>query len=234
VLSARPASLFVFTPILDGDFIRERPVEALKSGNFARVPVLFGSNSDEGSRWSATLTDPSANTSMPNATENTVFNFLRGQYPTLGHASFNDAVDLYPLKDYANSFSLQGQQMYGECRYMCTAPMITGAEISKSNPKVFQYQWASLSIDRKPDSLRYYQATITPTSSQPTERSCGHFSAHRRMQMPKIWLSSKQWGSIGHHSSRLANHLPGMALRGRCILSYSCHLRNIDQTLVSL
>ena len=138
MLLARPATLFPFTPNLDGDFIRERPVKALKSGNFARVPVLFGFNSNEGSGWSAHLTDPSANTSMPNATEVTVFNFLRGQYARLRHASFNDAVKLYPLKDYAN-FSLQGQQMYSECRYICTAPMITGAAITKSS-KVFQYQ----------------------------------------------------------------------------------------------
>ena len=139
MLLARPATLYVFAPNLDGDFIRERPVEALKSGNFARVPVLFGFNSNEGSRWSARLTDPSANTSMPNATEETVFNFLRGQYATLSNASFNDAVKLYPLKDYADSFSLQGQQMYGECRYICTAPMITGAAIRKSS-RVFLYQ----------------------------------------------------------------------------------------------
>ena len=139
MLSARPATLFVFSPSLDGDFIRERPVEALKSGNFAHVPVLYGFNSNEGSGWSASLTDPSANTSMPNATEETVLNFLQGQYPRLTHASFDDAVRLYPLKDYANSFSLQGQQMYGECRYICTALMIAGAAITKSN-KVFRYQ----------------------------------------------------------------------------------------------
>ena len=139
VLLARPATLYVFAPNLDGDFIRERPVEALKSGNFARVPVLFGFNSNEGLGWSASLADPSANTSMPNATEETVFNFLRGQYATLGNASFNDAVKLYPLKDYNNSFSLQGQQVYGECRFICTAPMVTGAAVTKSN-RVFQYQ----------------------------------------------------------------------------------------------
>ena len=139
VLLARPATLYVFAPNLDGDFIRERPVEALKSGNFARVPVLFGFNSNEGLGWSASLADPSANTSMPNATEETVLNFLRGQYATLGNASFNDAVKLYPLKDYNNSFSLQGQQVYGECRFICTAPMVTGAAVTKSN-RVFQYQ----------------------------------------------------------------------------------------------
>ena len=139
MLAARPATLFVFAPNLDGDFIRQRPVESLKSGNFACVPVLFGFNSNEGSAWSATLPDPSANTSMPNTTEATVFNFLRGQYASLDQASFDDAVKLYPLKDYASSFGLQGQQMYGECRYICTAPMITGAAIAKSS-KVFQYQ----------------------------------------------------------------------------------------------
>ncbi|KIM35872.1 hypothetical protein M413DRAFT_32110 [Hebeloma cylindrosporum] len=141
VLLARPTTLFVFSPILDGDFITERPVEAFKSGNFARVPVLFGSNSDEGSGWSAGITDPSANTSMPNATEDTVFNFLRGQYATLGHASFDDAVNLYPLKEYSNSLSLQLRQMYGECRYICTAPMITGAAIAESNMASFQYHY---------------------------------------------------------------------------------------------
>ena len=140
VLSTRPATLFLFAPVLDGDFIRERLVEVLKSGNIDQVPVLFGRNANEGSRWSSTLLDSSANTSMPDATEDTVYNFLRGQYPTLSRASFNEVLKLYPLKDYANSYSLQGQQMYGECRYICTAPMITGAAISRLNTKVFQYQ----------------------------------------------------------------------------------------------
>ncbi|PPR05920.1 hypothetical protein CVT26_008814 [Gymnopilus dilepis] len=126
VLTARPATLFVFAPILDGEFIGERPVEAFKAGRFAHVPVLFGSNSDEGANWSASLKDAAANTSMPNATETTVFNFLQGQWASITRGSVDTAIGIYPLEEFNNSFSLQGQQMYGEARYICSAAMITG------------------------------------------------------------------------------------------------------------
>lgn len=126
LLDARPSTLFVFAPILDGTVLPQRPVEAFQSGSFVRVPVLFGSNTNEGAHWSAELSDPNANTSMPNASETTVFNFLQGQYASAQKASFEKALELYPLEDYGGSFSLQGQQMYGEARYICTAGMIAG------------------------------------------------------------------------------------------------------------
>ncbi|KAJ6579632.1 Alpha/Beta hydrolase protein [Mycena vulgaris] len=134
------SSLFPFGPIADGSFIRERPVEAFRNGNFIRVPVMFGSNTNEGSRWSAELPNPNANTSSATATE-TVYNFLAGQYPTLTQASFQTAIaQFYPLSDYGGSFSLQGQQMYGEMRYICSAAMITrAAHVAGLN--AYQYHW---------------------------------------------------------------------------------------------
>ncbi|KAK1218550.1 hypothetical protein PQX77_018766 [Marasmius sp. AFHP31] len=78
---------------------------------------------------------------MPNATEVTVYNFLRGQYTSFTKGSFKNALALYPLEDYNNSFSLQGQQMYGEARFICTASLITGAAASKSPMKAFQYHY---------------------------------------------------------------------------------------------
>ncbi|KAF7356152.1 Carboxylic ester hydrolase [Mycena venus] len=98
------SALYPFGPIVDGSFIRERPVEAFKNGNFVRVPVMMGSNTNEGSKWSASLPNPAANTSSPDATKTTVYNFIAGQYPTFDEPS------------------LQGQQIYGEmslCAYQC-------------------------------------------------------------------------------------------------------------------
>jgi carboxylesterase type B len=43
LLASRTSTLFVFAPILDGNVIKERPVEAFKAGHFAHVPVLYGS-----------------------------------------------------------------------------------------------------------------------------------------------------------------------------------------------
>jgi carboxylesterase type B len=41
-LANRTSSWYPFAPIADGQFIKHRPVEAFRSGKFARVPVLFG------------------------------------------------------------------------------------------------------------------------------------------------------------------------------------------------
>lgn len=100
--------------------------------------MTLRSNTNEGAFWSAGLPDPSANTSMPNATEETVFNFIRGQYTTLTQASLDPGFELYPLDSFNGSFSLQGQQMYGEARYICTASLIAGSASRFSTS--FQYQ----------------------------------------------------------------------------------------------
>ena len=100
---------------------------------------MESSNTDEGARWSALLPDISANTSAPNATESTVFNFLQGQFDGLTQQSVNQAIEeLYPLEEYNNSLSLQGQQMYGEARYICTAALIAGN--LSTYEKAYQYQ----------------------------------------------------------------------------------------------
>jgi len=160
-LANRTSSFYPFAPIADGSFIQERPVEAFRSGKFARVPVLFGSNTNEGAHWSAELPNPNANTSSPNATETTVYNFITGQFTTFTPASFQTAVSkFYPLADYNGSFSLQGQQMYGEMRYICSALMITGAAHNFGLP-AYQYHWdnPTLSSDHGADLNAFFDGT---------------------------------------------------------------------------
>ncbi|KAJ7223521.1 Alpha/Beta hydrolase protein [Mycena pura] len=139
-LANRSSSLFPFGPIADGSFITERPVEAFRNKRFIHVPVMFGSNTNEGSHWSASLANPAANTSEPDATEMTVFNFLAGQWPGITHSTFETATaQFYQLRDFAN-FSLQGQQMYGEIRFICTALLISGS-LHEAGVPAYEYHW---------------------------------------------------------------------------------------------
>jgi len=101
--------------------------------------LLPSSNTDEGAHWSAGLPNPGANTSEPDATEQTAYNFLQGQWDTLSKQSFNRVLRLYPLEAFEKSISLQGQQMYGDMRYICTAGMITGA-LTRAGLSAFRYQ----------------------------------------------------------------------------------------------
>ncbi|KAE9363227.1 alpha/beta-hydrolase [Stipitochalara longipes BDJ] len=47
----------VWAPILDDDFIQQKPSVQIKSGNFVRVPVIAGTNSDEGTAFGPTGVD---------------------------------------------------------------------------------------------------------------------------------------------------------------------------------
>ncbi|KAJ7062775.1 alpha/beta-hydrolase [Mycena amicta] len=141
VLNNLTSALYPIGPIMDGLFLRERPVEAFRGGRFVHVPGIFGSNTNEGAHWSAELDNPLANTSMPTATQTTVYNFLAGQYPAFTRVSFDMAVLLYyPLEDYGGSYSLQGQQMYGEMRYICSALLVGGA-VRIAGLDAWQYHW---------------------------------------------------------------------------------------------
>ncbi|KAL1748851.1 Alpha/Beta hydrolase protein [Schizophyllum fasciatum] len=136
VLSLHPTMLYPFQPCIDGRYLTSRIVPALEANTIAHVPLLFGSNTNEGAGWSAGVRAPWANTSQPNATEDTAYHFLQGQYPGLTRDSFNHAIGLYPLKSYGNSIDRQAQQMYGEVRYMCSA-VLAGERI----PGVYQYHY---------------------------------------------------------------------------------------------
>ncbi|KAJ7599071.1 alpha/beta-hydrolase [Mycena floridula] len=138
-ISVRPAIIYVFAPVVGGIFLFEPPVEALLNGNFAHVPVLFGSNTDEGANWSGGVKDPAANTNTAGANETTVFNFLKGQYNRLDEATFDQLAALYT--DFKSSAGLEAQQMYGEARYICTANLIAGASQGHGQSSVYQYRY---------------------------------------------------------------------------------------------
>ncbi|KAF9051160.1 alpha/beta-hydrolase [Hymenopellis radicata] len=132
--------LFPFQPSIDGIFIQEAPVQAFRNGRFAKVPVFFGSNTNEGANWASGLPDPIANTRRAGSTQYSVYNFLRGQYANLTAPSFMQAVEQYPLAQYNDSFDLQGQQMYGEMRFICTAGLIAGS-VQAAGLDAYQYHY---------------------------------------------------------------------------------------------
>ncbi|KAF5352027.1 hypothetical protein D9758_009414 [Tetrapyrgos nigripes] len=139
LVANRSSTLFNFAPIVDGDFITVEPVEGFRSGNFANVPVMFGSNSNEGAGWSAGLRNSAANTAEKNSSERTVFNFLHGQWPSLNQTAFNEGLHLYQLNGLG-TFNQQGSDMYGEARYVCTAGLITQS-LSDAGQMAYQYEY---------------------------------------------------------------------------------------------
>ncbi|KAJ6536952.1 Alpha/Beta hydrolase protein [Mycena capillaripes] len=198
------SALFPFGPILDGKFITQRPVEAFSQGKFVHVPVFFGSNTNEGTHWSAELHNPTANTSEPNATEDTVYNFLAGQWPGLTRQTFDVAIGpgLYPASDFAN-FSTQGQQFYGEMRFICTALLIGGTFHDAGVP-AFGYHWDNpiLGSDHASELQMFYNIgeVFDPLDAQLATAMRAYWTSFATDGVPKaagapVWETAKTNGS---------------------------------------
>ncbi|KAL1725854.1 Alpha/Beta hydrolase protein [Schizophyllum commune] len=164
VLSIHSDMIYVFQPCIDGLYLTSRIVPALQNNTIAHVPLLFGSNTEEGAHWSENLPAACANTTMPNATEDTVYCFTRGQYPGLTRESFDRALELYPLENYNNSVDLQGQRMLGELRFICSAVLA-----SERVPNTYQYHYDNPDVGSEhgdelaaffdpPDNSSFYSA----------------------------------------------------------------------------
>nr|QFR37231.1 carboxylesterase [Cyberlindnera americana] len=84
-------------PYIDGSIISKSSFEKYEQGQFTRVPILVGANSDEGS----VFTPPTINS------QNSSISFLNRLSPNLLMRNAKEIVDLYPVTDPSLHFPLQ-------------------------------------------------------------------------------------------------------------------------------
>jgi carboxylesterase type B len=95
----------VWNPIVDGDFLQAYPSQSMDNGEFIKVPLLDGANSDEGVSFSVKGLD--------NATA--IFNSLMyWRSYALSPPSIRKLLELYPNDDFANEppFERMGNETY--------------------------------------------------------------------------------------------------------------------------
>ncbi|KKZ63977.1 cholinesterase [[Emmonsia] crescens] len=114
--------LFMYSPTLDGDLITDYTYKLFMSGKFKKVPMIFGSDTNEG-----TVFVPKTTNSFKESDS-----FLKNQYPALKKEHFSKLHELYPKTNHVfpgsknhGAYWRQGSNAYGEMRYNCPALVIT-------------------------------------------------------------------------------------------------------------
>lgn len=141
-----PSVRWAWQPVIDNDIISRRPLDAWKSGNWNKVPILTGSNHNEGTMYVP------KNMSQPEE-----FNdFFATLLPQLSEQEVQTLATLYPdpSEDPTSPYletrdAPLGSQFkrveaaYGHYAYVCPVRQnaIYGSA-SATNPPVFLYHWA--------------------------------------------------------------------------------------------
>ncbi|KAJ1557153.1 hypothetical protein HK405_000688, partial [Cladochytrium tenue] len=100
---------FGWTPCIDGYFYSTRPSEQLAAGAVADVPVIFGSNTDEGAGWVPSQID----------TETDMAQFFRDTFPRLTDDAVEGILTTYPAENYSSQW-VRAETAWGEMAYICS------------------------------------------------------------------------------------------------------------------
>ncbi|KAH7342187.1 Alpha/Beta hydrolase protein [Rhexocercosporidium sp. MPI-PUGE-AT-0058] len=115
--------IFPFAPTIDGDFIATYPSVQLSQGNFVKVPLLIGANSDEGSSFGARYGAPNTtaqflsilntvNLISPSSTAASILAAVYPAIPALGIPSLTTYPDLGPSSSLVKQFGTQARRLF--------------------------------------------------------------------------------------------------------------------------
>ncbi|KAK6857242.1 acetylcholinesterase precursor [Apiospora arundinis] len=145
-----PSLRWAFQPVIDGEIIRRRPIDAWRQGLWHRVPIMTGFNGNEGSLY--------VNKAM--ATSEQFTQFWKTLLPQLSDADVSKINELYPdpTTDPASPYKVEGplaekdgvgkmykriEAAYAHYAYVAparqTAHLASGGE---SGVPVYLYHWA--------------------------------------------------------------------------------------------
>ncbi|KAI0136623.1 carboxylesterase [Xylariales sp. AK1849] len=122
---ALPLPLFYWTPCIDGELLEDFPYVMYEHGHFIDVPIVFGTNTDEGTYFGANA-----------STELEVISFLQNNYPHLTDTNTTDIMSQYPLMQSLplhNAWFPTAAKAYGEATFICPSLFVLDSLWGHSN-----------------------------------------------------------------------------------------------------
>ncbi|KAK6811633.1 hypothetical protein RU639_012543 [Aspergillus parasiticus] len=140
-----PSVRWAFQPVIDGELIKQRPIDAWKSGKWNKMPILTGFNTNEGTYY--------VPPSMSKSEEFTAF--FQTLLPAYSASDIKTIDKLYPdpVKDtsspYVDTRALpvgpqykRVEAAYGHYAYACPVRQTAKFASAGQEPPVFLYRWA--------------------------------------------------------------------------------------------
>ncbi|KAI0532169.1 vacuolar triacylglycerol lipase [Xylaria digitata] len=133
---APSSPIYPWNPVIDGDLIQNLTYDAFADGNFVKIPLIVGDDTNEG-----TIFTPQS-TSTIGASDT----FLKTQFPYLTLDQLSRINSLYPNPNNASCPSSgcywrQVSDAYGDMRYTCPGLFISSAMTDYGMSKSYSYRY---------------------------------------------------------------------------------------------
>lgn len=127
--------VYMYNPVIDGDFLQGLTYAEFEQGKFIQVPVLFGDDTNGGTVFVPSNMSTLANSNM----------FIKNTFPAVSLEDFATINQLYPNPNDTCSgtgcYWRQCSNVYGEMRYMCPGLYISSQYAAYGVPQSYAYRW---------------------------------------------------------------------------------------------
>lgn len=140
-----PSVRWAFQPVIDGDLIKQRPIDAWHSGKWNRMPILTGFNTNEGTYY--------VPASMATSAEFTFFfqallpAYTEKDLQTINRLYPDPALDISSIYAETRNISVGAQYKrieaaYGHYAYACPVRQTATLASTGQEEPIFLYRWA--------------------------------------------------------------------------------------------
>ncbi|KAH0282182.1 triacylglycerol lipase-like protein [Aureobasidium namibiae CBS 147.97] len=127
-------SQYIWTPVVDGNFIQDLPLRMIQNGQFVKVPLIVGDVTDEGTLFANNALDAQE-----------VSKFMSANFPLLSSDNLTTINKLYPpttLFPFHNLYFSSSAAAYGESSFKCPGYLIgTSMAAAGLASSVWQYNF---------------------------------------------------------------------------------------------
>ncbi|KAI1865080.1 hypothetical protein JX265_008127 [Neoarthrinium moseri] len=127
--------IYMWNPVIDNDILLDYTYRAFALGNFVKVPVIFGDDTNGGTVFAPSNTSTLAQSNM----------WLHNQFPRLTLDHLGTIDELYPNPNETcpnvGCYWRQLSNAYGETRYMCPSLFISSAFTQHGVPQSWAYRY---------------------------------------------------------------------------------------------
>ncbi|KAJ3211185.1 hypothetical protein HDU67_004744, partial [Dinochytrium kinnereticum] len=118
-------------PTVDGVFLKDAPIRRVLEGKFAKVPVIIGTTTNEGTMFASSVTDNSQFDS-----------FLTTNFKWLSAANRTAVATLYPAANFSSPM-LRAAEVFGDVVFVCPSERLSFemAKSPASRDANWRYRW---------------------------------------------------------------------------------------------
>lgn len=192
LLGGAEAPNYMYLPVIDHDFIPDYQYRLFETGQFIKVPAIWGDDQNGGTKFVPSNTSTVAQSNL----------YMLNQYPFMSLDQLGEVNELYPNPNKtcpnAGCYWRQTSNVYGEARYMCPALYITSSLQRYGIRNSYAYLWnvedpeqvaKGLGVPHTSEFEAIIGPEYAPANDSPDSYKAGGINAKASPVIQKYWTN---------------------------------------------